>query len=484
MRRTHDTQFTFDRLSVQDIQLNPENRDSIVSVLRGLQHLYSVPDLRERVLTLVGDDIGQHCDLEKGREGFSLWQITVLSAVRLGCNLTYDRLQNLAENHRALMQMLQIGNWEDVSFRWQRIRDNVCLLDEETIEKINHLVVEAGHRLHPEAAKAIRGDSFAMDTNIHYPTDSSLIFDGLKKILEIGADIAKSCDIPEWRQSKSLAKKAKKAARTAGRIRKGRNFQKRLEVAYEGLFSIADLVIPRTQELIDHLYDKLGRQADGLLEELIYWHAVTHHAFEVAKRRVLNGETVPNSDKLFSLFEPDTELIKRDKARTPIQFGHSLFVIEDAVGFICDYTVVPLDMVDNEILIDRVSALQTRLNGAIKEASFDRGFHTPDNQIRLAEIVETSCIPKLGANKSQEQETNASVEFHKARQRHSGVESAIGALQAGNGMKRCRDHTSTGFKRYAGLGILGRNLHTLGKLLLAAEHPNCAAATSKRKAVA
>ena len=77
MRRTHDTQFTFDRLSVRDIQLNPENRDSIVSVLRGLQHLYSVPDLRERVLTLVGDDIGQHCDLEKGREGFSLWQITV-----------------------------------------------------------------------------------------------------------------------------------------------------------------------------------------------------------------------------------------------------------------------------------------------------------------------------------------------------------------------------------------------------------------------
>lgn len=71
--------------------------------------------------------------------------------------------------------------------------------------------------------------------------------------------------------------------------------------------------------------------------------------------------------------------------------------------------------------------------------------------------------------------------FRKARQNHPGVESAIGALQAGNGLKRCRDKSKRGFERYVALGILGRNLQTLGKLLLAQDATDCQAAKSKRK---
>jgi len=76
------------------------------------------------------------------------------------------------------------------------------------------------------------------------------------------------------------------------------------------------------------------------------------------------------------------------------------------------------------------------------------------------------------------------VAFRKARQRHSGVESAIGALQVGNGLKRCRDRSEPGYERYVALGILGRNLQTLGKLLLARDQADCQAAKSKRKRAA
>jgi len=74
------------------------------------------------------------------------------------------------------------------------------------------------------------------------------------------------------------------------------------------------------------------------------------------------------------------------------------------------------------------------------------------------------------------------VEFHRLRQRHPGIESAIGALQSGNGLKRCRDHSEVGFERYLGLAILGRNIHVLGKLLIASRNKQSAAALSKRKA--
>ena len=120
----------------------------------------------------------------------------------------------------------------------------------------------------------------------------------------------------------------------------------------------------------------------------------------------------------------------------------------------------------------------------MQKASFDRGFHSPENQEQLAKIVEHVCLPMTGKKKSQRQQEEASEEFRASRQRHPGIESAIGALQSGNGLKRCRDHTQLGFERYVGLGVLGRNLHVLGKHLLAREDSECLAASSKRQAIA
>jgi hypothetical protein len=193
---------------------------------------------------------------------------------------------------------------------------------------------------------------------------------------------------------------------------------------------------------------------------------------------------VPNSEKLFSIFEPETQLFKRGKAGEPVQFGHLTLVVEDAAGFICHYKVLAKGEEDREILVPEMRTLQTRLSGKIKAASFDRGFHSPENQELLAKIIKHPCLPTTGDKKSQRQQDKATVEFRAARQRHPGVESAIGALQLGNGLNRCRDHSYLGFRRYVGLGILGRNLHVLGKILLQRDDPQCAAAHSQRKRVA
>ncbi len=92
------------------------------------------------------------------------------------------------------------------------------------------------------------------------------------------------------------------------------------------------------------------------------------------------------------------------------------------------------------------------------------------------------CVPKPGARQAAEQEKQASVEFRQARQTHPGVESVIGALQSGNGLRRCRDRTEDGFHRYLQLAVLGRNLHMLGKLLIAQDDGDAAAGRSRRKA--
>lgn len=128
-----------------------------------------------------------------------------------------------------------------------------------------------------------------------------------------------------------------------------------------------------------------------------------------------------------------------------------------------------------------MKSLQTRLESRIQRASFDRGFHSEENQRELAELLTHPCLPKSGSVQGADQEAQATVEFRRSRQRHPGIESAIGALQSGNGLGRCRDRSSVGYRRYVGLAVLGRNLHVLGKRLLQQEAPESEAAYSKRK---
>jgi len=102
----------------------------------------------------------------------------------------------------------------------------------------------------------------------------------------------------------------------------------------------------------------------------------------------------------------------------------------------------------------------------------------------LAKIIAHPCLPMPGANQARQQEAETTIEFRQARSRHPGIESAIGALQAGNGLVRCRDRTERGFRRYIQLGVLGRNLHVLGKLLIASEDATCQAGQSRRRKAA
>jgi len=479
MRRPFSPQQRLDGGNVLDVELNLECRDEMVPILRALQYIYGRPELRDELLQLVADDVNTDSDDDRGRTGLDYWQIIVLAAVRLGCGLTYDRLQDLAEQHWALRQIMGIGQWaDDVSFNWRRIRDNLCLLKPETIEKISHLLVAEGHRIAPQAAETSRADSFVAETRIHHPSESALIRDGIRKIIEICVRLAKSLGARGWRQHKHLLKRIKRCSRRIERIaaKKGPNYKERIKKEYEELLQLSGTILCRATELCDLAEERLGSQ--DLVRTYI---AQTQQVRGTARRRVIHGEHVPNKDKLFSIFEPHTQLYKRGKAAQPIQFGRLVLVYEDGAGFITHHCLMPRNAQDSDVVLEQTRIVQERLGGRIQQASFDRGFHTPENQKQLARIVAHPCLPKPGARQAKEQEEAASMQFRRARQRHPGVESAIGALQSGNGLDRCRDRTEVGFARYLALGILGRNLHTLGRLLIAREAPQSAAAFSERQ---
>ena len=254
-------------------------------------------------------------------------------------------------------------------------------------------------------------------------------------------------------------------------------------VAYEHLLDRVRKVLDRAKLLQIEGEQRAGHPQMLLrAQELKGWIELTSRVCDTAYRRVMLGEQVPNTEKLFSLFETHTQLYRRGKAGTPNQFGRQLLVFEDQLGFISHYALMPRDAQDKDVIVAHTRQVQSRHHGEIEEASFDRGFYSAENEQQLLEIVSHPCLPPRHPQQYAERLQTASVQFHRSRQRHPGIESAIGALQFGNGLKRCRDRSELGLERYIGLAILGRNLQVLGKLLIARRNSLAQAATTKRKA--
>jgi hypothetical protein len=199
MRVAFQEQPRLDCPPVDAVLLNPNCRDEIIPIWRALQHVYAQAPLRHELLDLIGKDVNPDSSPDRGREGLSYWTIMVLAAVRLGCNFDYDKLQDLAEQHRALRLMMGIGDWEDqTDFDWRRIRDNLCLLRPQTLEKINRACSDVRvrgadrialsrsaparpaprraapgpPRVHPRRSQAGRGKSLLSRSNRHACSDS------------------------------------------------------------------------------------------------------------------------------------------------------------------------------------------------------------------------------------------------------------------------------------------------------------------------
>ncbi len=315
MRKAFDPQMRFDCQAVGNVELNLNCRDEIIPILKALQHIYSQPKLRKSILEAVARDVNPGTSRKHGRKGMYYWQILVLAAVRLGCGLDYDKLQDLAEQHRAMRHIMGIGDWDtQTKFDWRRIQDNITKVRPETIERINHRIVAEGHRLVPEAAETIRADSFVVETNIHYPTESTLIRDGLRKVLGLCVELAAAIGAGGWRQHEYLHNKAKRLSRQIDRIaaRKGNNYQKRLKGAYRKLLTLADTILDRAEKLQRRLKPRTAdiklMAMDADLTEFI---EKTRHVCGTARRRVLQGEHVPNSQKLFSIFEPHNRDVEK-----------------------------------------------------------------------------------------------------------------------------------------------------------------------------
>ena len=177
---------------------------------------------------------------------------------------------------------------------------------------------------------------------------------------------------------------------------------------------------------------------------------------------MVNGETIPHHEKVFSIFEEHTEWISKGKAGVPVELGLNVCIVKDQFGFILHHRVMENET-DDKVAVPIIVETLERFP-ALTQCSFDKGFHSPENQKLLAEYLKKVILPRKGKLSAVRKEIENSEDFKKARRKHSAVESSINALE-NSGLDRCPDHGIEGLKRYVCLSILSRNLQTVGHIV-------------------
>ncbi len=475
MRQVENPQIQLGELDIAAIPLDTRSRDDIPKLLLGLQHIYSEPALREAVFRILEEvkplnADGEPVSSENGRPGMAQWKILVLGVLRLGLNTDYDRLHELANQHQTIRRFLGHGDWcDDHYYNEQTLRDNLQLFTPDILDRINQAVVKAGHVLVKKKPNGgpidleplhARCDSFVVETHVHYPTDINLLWDAVRKTLTESRDLADVLNIKGWRQSQHHIKVFKHQYRRLQKARHQKNASEKLEAEYLSYLLPALEHLERSEQLLQQLRDKKVEAKETA--DLESYQGYVRLLVDQIHRRCLEGETIPHEEKIFSIFQPHTEWICKGKAGVPVELGIRVNIVEDRHRFILHHQVAQ-KKTDDKVAISITAETKERYP-RLNAISFDKGYHSPENQRVLPTLVEQVTLPKKGRLNQQEQKREQSDGFQGHRRRHSGVESAINALEHG-GLDVCPDHGIDGFKRYVALAVVARNVKRMGAII-------------------
>lgn len=470
MRKRFDLQVQLGQTPIEQIDIPTTSRDELPPVLRGLQWIFTEQEVNEGIFALleahiVGDK------KQTGRPGMDLWQVLVLGVVRLALDCDYDRMEHIANYDGLVRQMLGVPVYDDeFKFHHRTISDNICHVDDLLLEQINEIVVRHGQQIFKKKATEkieVKTDSFVVETTIHYPTDLNLLWDASRKCIELTRAMADERGLSGWRKSKVWLRRIKNAYRASVQAKKGGGANKDQRVSkavrsYLGLVRELDKKVEATRLELAGMPSSILQIVREAEIEKYHKYLVKH--VDLVERRLLKGEVIPHEEKVFSLFEEHSEMIKKGKVNPPVEFGHRLLISSDQYGLIIDYKVMSGGDEKAEVL-PLFSRLEKRFGkDSIRSLSTDKGFSSAPNREGLEGQIDYAVLPKVGKRSKEDRERESEKTWRKLKHHHSTIESDINSLEH-HGQGRCPDKGYHGYTRYAGLGILALNVYRIGNQL-------------------
>jgi transposase, IS5 family len=340
-----------------------------------------------------------------------------------------------------------------------------------TLAAVNQAVVQAAVKLGLEDGKQLRVDTTVVETNIHYPTDATLLWDSVRTITRLIDNLDEK--LP--RGVKGFIRRTLSARRRMQAIQRmtARQREQQQTPKYRELIRITEQVVRNARQVIGaamriRKVDALTRAAiEGICKETTSYCKLADRVIDQTRRRVLRGETVPSEEKVYSIFEPHTDLIKRGKTLKPVEFGHKVFLAESAHGLITDYRVLEGNPIDSDHVQPSLDRHQEIFRQAPEDYATDRGFYSAENVQHCKDAgVSRVCMPQRGGQRTAEQEElERSRAFKKGQRFRAGIEGRISVLFRGRGMKRCLAKGRERFEILVGAAVLANNLMRIADLL-------------------
>ena len=394
-----------------------------------------------------------------------------LALVPTGCLAVVRRL--MGWSYRTLAEQVGVSaGWRWVCQLYYRPMPNFRTLQERearlsrrTLQLIQARLLDLARQMGVTLGQRLRLDGSVIDTNIHYPTDSRLL-DDAARVLSRGLRQARGLLAPQTPQAKRpFHDRHRQAHRLARQIaqatRKGaKNTAKLAKKSYRQMLQLVAQLLDQIAQVQPQLTRLSGLAAAGLVELFLHYQPLVQQVVAQTRRRVLEGIKVAATDKLVSLFEPYTAIIRRGKAAPhETEFGIKVWYAEVEGGLISEYRLLRGNPQDAPQVVPSVQAHRRHFGRAPREVSGDRGLHSAENERHLRGLgVRRVCLPQPGYKSARRKRRERQPWYRAALRFRNGIEGRISHLRRARQLDRCLNHGWGGLERWVGWGVIANNI--------------------------
>jgi IS5 family transposase len=434
----------------------------------------------EQILAVVYEALAKrrHLSRTRGRRGYTAEVVLRLLILKHVRNWSYVVLEREVRANLVYRNFTRVGfaKMPDAKTmgRWG------VALGPDVIKQIHERIVSIAQEKGIAEGRKMRVDTTVVETNIHYPTDSSLLGDGVRvltrvmnKITGIVGDVgAKLRD-----RSRSVKYRVMEIGRAARA--KGPQSKARLEKAYGSLLISTSRVVGQAKRFAHEIADGTKRAKGSLKQaklELLRHELATmlprvRQVMSQTRARIFRGET-RSEGKVLSLFEPSTEVIRKGKAGKPNEFGKMIKLQEAENQIVTDYEVYDQRPNDATLLIPAIETHEAVLGRTPRLVAADAGFYSAKNEAEAkAKGVKRVCIPNRSTKSAERKCEQKKRWFRNGQKWRTGCEGRISVVKRRHGLSRCRYKGDSGMKRWVGLGVIADNLINIGNAMATQAEP-------------
>jgi len=343
------------------------------------------------------------------------------------------------------------------------------LIQPETLHHLLDHVVDLARQRKVTRGRKLRIDGTVVETNIHHPTDSTLLYDGIRVLSRTLKRAAHHLQDTKRLARATFRSRTRSAKRHMKRImegtrQRGEQAEQTMQAAYQQLLTGATAMVQQAMQVAGALRDEASRTAQRLADTLDHFCPLVEHVISQTTRRVLLGAQVPAGEKVVSLFEPHTAIIRKGKLRRPTEFGRAVWLDEVDGGIISRYAVLDGNPDEAEQLPPSVDHHLQLFSKPPRLLAGDRKLATEANE-RYAQRhgISQVVLPASGAKSAERIAYERQRWFRRGRNWRAGIEGRISGLKRGHGLSRCRYHGEDGMERWVGWGVIAHDLRMIAQ---------------------